>query len=108
MFGKASRLHKGKELSDVYKRGYRTKAGPFFVFERVNGLGRPRVAVNVGKKFDRRAVVRNRQRRLFQAALASLLPDDHAWDLVISYNQSGKMLSYKDIYALLEDKIRSI
>jgi ribonuclease P protein component len=69
---RARSLRKGKEFDRVYREGT-VVSGPFFVLRVLaEGEGQAKWGFAVGKRLDRRAVVRNRvRRRLREAARLS-------------------------------------
>ncbi|WP_419185860.1 ribonuclease P protein component [Rohdeia mirabilis] len=62
------RMTKGREYSSVYRRGSRARGNLVTIAAAPNGSGGTRLGLSIGKKVDKRAVVRNRLRRLFREA----------------------------------------
>lgn len=62
------RMTKGREYSSVYRRGSRARGSMVTIAAAPNALGGTRLGLSIGKKVDKRAVVRNRLRRLFREA----------------------------------------
>lgn len=97
-----NRLRKAYEINRVYKRGV-YGAGEGYLSIKAAPSGRPvsRAVVVVGKKVDKRAVVRNRIRRRISGILETLwgtLPG--GYDIVISVHQ--------DIAALDNAKLETV
>jgi ribonuclease P protein component len=71
MLAAANRLRKAHEITRVYKRGlYGGADGVLSVKAAPSGRSQSRAVVIVGKKVDKRAVVRNRIRRRVAGVLA--------------------------------------
>jgi ribonuclease P protein component len=62
------RMTKGREYSSVYRRGSRARGSLITIAAAPNEIGGTRLGLSIGKKVDKRAVVRNRLRRLFREA----------------------------------------
>lgn len=58
----------GGDFQRVYKRGRRAKGANFTAVVLENGTARTRLGLSVGKRFAKRAVDRNRARRLLREA----------------------------------------
>ena len=73
-----------------------------------SAVGHLRVGVIVSKKFSPLAVARNTQKRAISAVLEELLPKSAPLDVIVSYTHAGKMLSYKDVKAVLKPELTRI
>jgi len=74
MFPRKYRIRKKKEFESVFKSG-KTIKGDFFLAKMIeNNLPFPRFAFAVPSKLEKRAVKRNRIKRIFREAVRSLLP----------------------------------
>lgn len=75
MFSRSLRLTRPKDVQKVYRQG--SSAATRFLFVRCLATKRPqpRFAVVVSKKIAKRAVVRNRLKRLVRQAMQELLLD---------------------------------
>lgn len=62
------RLTRASDFSRVYRTGNRAKGAFLTVVAAENGLEHPRLGLSVGKRVCKRAVRRNRVRRLFREA----------------------------------------
>lgn len=69
MFSHLSRLRKERDIMRVYQKGRGASDAYMSIKILPNQLGRSRTAVVVSKKVDKRAVVRNKNRRRIQAIL---------------------------------------
>ena len=65
-FPKHLRLRKESEFKEVFRRGRRVDLGFVVFYLSPNNLGHPRFGIVVSKKVSKKAVVRNRLKRLFR------------------------------------------
>ena len=65
-FPKRFRLRKESEFKEVFRRGRKVNLGFAVFYVTSNDLGYPRFGVVVSKKVSKKAVVRNRLKRLFR------------------------------------------
>ena len=88
MLAKDNRLRHAKDIVRVYKQGRYGGGGDLSVKVRANNLPMSRAVVIVGKKIDKRAVVRNRTRRQLAAILlrqwGTVAP---GYDIVVSVHR---------------------
>jgi ribonuclease P protein component len=73
MFERAWRLTRKRDLERVYKQGRTAATSHFFVRVLPNRSSHPRFTVVIGKKVMKKAVVRNRLKRLARQALQELM-----------------------------------
>lgn len=71
------------EFEAVLKQPNRRSTAHFTVWCRENGLGVPRLGIIAARKVARRAVDRNRGKRLIREVFRSLTADDGALDYVV-------------------------
>jgi ribonuclease P protein component len=76
MFERAWRLTRKRDLDRVYKQGKSAATNHFFVRCLPNRYGHPRFTVVIGKKVVRKAVVRNRLKRITRQALQELIAQE--------------------------------
>lgn len=87
MLASAHRLRKSSDIARVYRHGRRSGSAHLLFRANPNRVKETRFAVVVGKKVDKRAVVRNRCRRQVQEALRALVPDvKPGFDILVSIN----------------------
>jgi ribonuclease P protein component len=85
MLPSQNRLKKAVDIARVYRLGKYGGGGQLSIKARRTGRPDSRAAIVVGKKVDKRAVVRNRSRRRLAAALVRLWPGVAAgYDMVVS------------------------
>lgn len=72
MFPREWRLTRQRDLDKIYRLGQKT-AGNFLLIRALpNRLNHPRLAVVIGRKINKKAVVRNRLKRLVRQAVREL------------------------------------
>lgn len=103
-----NRLKKAHEIARVYKRGrYGSATSTFSLKAAPSGRPVTRAVVVVGKKVDKRAVVRNRIRRRLLGALQALwttVPD--GYDIVISVRSDISHQAAAELQTLLAESLR--
>ncbi len=65
-FPKHLRLRKEREFKEVFRRGRKIDLGFAVFYLSPNNLGYPRFGIVVSKKVSKKAVIRNRLKRLFR------------------------------------------
>lgn len=102
MLAAENRLRKSSEITRVYKRGtYGAGSGMLSVKAASSGRSVARAVIVVGKKVDKRAVVRNRLRRRISAVLREMWGTvKPGYDIVISV--------HSDIRAVPTDELRQL
>ena len=84
MLAREYRLRRRKDFARLHRRGKITHSNSFSLKYMPNQLGHNRAAVIISTKIDKRAVLRNRTRRRFYAALQELWPQlETGYDIVI-------------------------
>jgi ribonuclease P protein component len=102
MLNTQQRLKTNKDFIQVFKTGKRHSNSGVLLSYRSNDLPLTRIGFVISKKFSPLAVKRNRQRRILQAAVRELYPQiQKGFDVVISYTNRDKVLSYKDALDIL-------
>ncbi len=108
MLAAKNRLRKPYEIARVYKKGvYGGAEGVFSIKVVANNQPLSRVVVVVGKKVDKRAVVRNRNRRRLIGQLQEIWATVPAgYDIVISVHSDTSALTPARLRQLLTDALR--
>jgi len=89
MFATANRLRSSRDITRVYRQGRYGGGGVLSLKARKSSLEATRVVVVVGKKTDKRAVVRNRLRRRVIGALERLWDRVPAgYDIVVTVHEN--------------------
>lgn len=83
-FGACYRLRRRREFDRLFTGPRRRiRAYPFTVLSAPNGLGHPRLGLVVGKRQARRAVERNRIKRVIRESFRASIPRLPAHDIVV-------------------------
>ena len=102
MLESSQRLCHNRDYIDVFKKGKRHSSGGVLLYYKKNNLPFTRIGFIVSKKYSNLAVARNKQRRILQSASRALYPHiTPGFDIIISYTNKNKVLSYKDAITLL-------
>lgn len=75
MFPQAWRLTRKRDLDRVYKQGQSAATKSLFIRALPNRLDHPRLTVVIGKKIAKKAVIRNRLKRLIRQSLQELFSE---------------------------------
>ena len=96
------RLHRGRELEDLMRRGRARDCPLFRVMTRTNVCGHARIVLVVAKKAAKRAVIRNRLRRRAREWLRRELPlDAISLDIAIFFKAESALASREKFYDAL-------
>jgi len=82
-FPRRLRLRLERDFARVYREGSRARGASLTVAVVPNDLGHPRLGLSVGKRCWKRAVPRNRVRRVFREAFRLSVPELPPVDLVM-------------------------
>lgn len=89
MLPREKRLVKGRDFERAYQKGKRVGARQFNINVLPNRQTYTRVGVVVGKKFSKKAVERNRAKRIFREAVKAIYDDiRQGQDIVIFVKNS--------------------
>jgi len=106
MLPAANRLRKTRDINLVYKRGVYGGAGDLSVKVMPNRLPQSRLVVVVGKKIDKRAVVRNRiRRRLVESVRQMWATVPASYDIVVSVRADLSERPFDELAGLLEQAL---
>jgi ribonuclease P protein component len=108
MLAAPNRLRKTKDIDRVYKRGvYGGAEGMLSLKATPNGRPETRLVVVVGKKIDKRAVVRNRiRRRLTELLREQWTTVPGGYDIVVSVHSDLSHEPFDRLRALLRQALR--
>lgn len=82
------RLKSSKQIENVFKKGKSTQSGFLFLKYRPNNLSESRFAFSVGVKFSKKAVDRNRAKRMLRSQILKHLPNiKNGFDIVIFFGK---------------------
>ena len=105
---KKYRLTARKDFAGVFKQGKTVEHDFFFIKFRPNGLARARVGIVVSAKVSKKAVVRNKIRRIVSQALAKPEILGLSKDLAVIVSPSIVGKRPKEIKGALEQAIKKI
>ena len=103
---KKNRLKKKKDFEEVFKQGKAAKGNFLFAKYRKNDLDYPRLAFIVSVKVSRKAVVRNRIRRILSDISRTKLKELHPIDMMLIANKRIEEASRDEIEQDLEAVFR--
>ena len=94
---KKNRLKKKRDFEDVFKKGKAVKGSFLFIKHRKNNLGVPRFGFAVSAKIAKKAVERNKIRRILSEAVRSIIDDLDGHDVIVFAARKITAVSRKDI-----------
>jgi ribonuclease P protein component len=106
-FRKAERISRRKEFLEIYRKGKRLDTRNFTLILSRNNTGGNRLGISIGKKAAKKAVARNRIKRLLREYFRlnkGRLPS--STDVVIIVRKDVSSRSYRDIFAELEGLLK--
>ncbi len=108
-FDRSKRLLNGREYQTVFD-GSRYKVGHkhFLLLARENGLGHPRLGLVVGKKNIRRAVARNRAKRVARETFRRHSPQLDSLDVIFLVRKGFDALPPAEQTAALQQSWRRL
>ena len=107
-FTRQSRLTAAAEFDDVFREGRRSADELFTVLYRSNGLGYSRLGLAIAKKRVRRAIDRNRLKRLIRESFRAATPDLLGIDIVIMARDKAAGADNAAVFASLEHHWQSL
>nr|WP_246237862.1 ribonuclease P protein component [Caldichromatium japonicum] len=96
------RLTKAREFQQVFAEGRRAYCKGFVVIFRANGLGHARLGLAISRKCARRAVKRNRLKRLVRESFRRARCGLPAVDIVVLCGKGTAEASNRRLFADLE------
>lgn len=98
------RLCHNQDFMEVFKKGKRHSLGGVLLYYKRNNLSDTRIGFVISKKYSLLAVKRNKQRRILQSAVQAIYPTIMpGFDIVLSYTNHNKVLSYEDAINILTE-----
>jgi ribonuclease P protein component len=107
MLSSANRLRSARDIARVYKQGvYGAGGGALSLKALRSGRATTRAVVVVGKKIDKRAVVRNRiRRRLIEQLRPKLATVGPGYDIVVTVHSNIETRSVAEMAAYLDQAL---
>jgi ribonuclease P protein component len=98
-----NRLKKRADFAKVYKSGKFLSEGPLSMKSSPNGLGVPRIGLSIEKRFFKKAVERNKIKRMLREAFRKNLGDiKNGFDIVVFYKKSAPNPDFELISGLVK------
>ncbi|MDO8658142.1 MAG: ribonuclease P protein component [Candidatus Levybacteria bacterium] len=94
---KKNRLKKKRDFDDVFKKGRASKGRFLFIKYLKNELNLPRFGFVVSAKVARKAVERNKLRRILSEAVRDIIDDLGSYDIAVFVTGKITAMSKKDI-----------
>lgn len=94
MFPRLWRLTRKRDFDKIYRLGHKTASSFLFIRYLPNRLNHPRLAVVIGRKVNKKAVVRNRLKRLIRQTVRELT--GQKVDLAAKWRIDGVLTIYRD------------
>ena len=107
MLKSVNRLKKDSDFQNIFRTGKRVAGGSLVIFYLPNNLEAPRFGVTVSKKISKKAVARNRIKRVLIAVVADKVKTGElrrSNDLIIKVN---KFID-EDVSKLKEDLVKCL
>jgi ribonuclease P protein component len=101
-FRRLSRLTNSAEFDRVFRENQRSVDDFFTVLYRPNGLMRPRLGLAIAKKMVRRAVARNRLKRIIRESFRVTERQLNGIDIVIMARQKAESALNRELFASLD------
>lgn len=101
-FPKQRRLLQRRQYQRVFAKGRRSTDGPLVVFACRNALGFPRLGLAIARKHVRRAVQRNRLKRLIRESFRLHQRELGQLDLIVIARHGVDTMAAEDISLVLQ------
>jgi ribonuclease P protein component len=107
-FTRVSRLTSASDFDRVFRESRRSADGMFTVLYRANDLGYPRLGLAIAKKRIRRAVGRNRLKRLIRESFRDVQPQLNGLDIVVLARDKVGAAPNEEVFASLARHWRNL
>ena len=108
VFPRPNRLTSAADFARVFKRAQRSSDSLFTILYRRNNLGYPRLGLAIAKKRVRRAVARNRLKRIIRDSFRHAKNQLLGVDIVIMARDQSELADNRDLFASLEQHWRVV
>lgn len=107
MLAKDNRLAKRQDFQNVYQNGSFFSSGAMSLKAATNGLLQTRIGFSIEKKYFKKAVERNRIKRLLREIFRLNIPQiKSGFDIVIFYRKLGPKTDLKTVAPLVMDILK--
>ena len=107
-FPRTARLITPEDFKQVFKKSKKFHFKEFTVYCHRHGLDYSRLGLAVSKKVDKRAVIRNKIKRVIRESFRIHREQLTGWDIVVVAKADAKNLSHQQLDNLLESVWRKI
>ena len=107
-FPRPNRLNTSADFARVFKRAQRSSDRFFTVLYRRNNLGYPRLGLAIAKKRVRRAVARNRLKRIIRDSFRHAKNQLLGVDIVIMARDQTEQAANRELFTSLEQHWRAV
>lgn len=107
-FGREYRLTQKGDYRQIFADGSRQGGRLFTVLVRDNGLSRPRLGLAIAKKALKRAVDRNRVKRILRARFREAIPELPGVDIVFISRPSLARATKAELHQVVEKHLRRL
>ena len=94
---KKNRLKKKRDFEEVFKKGKAVKGSFLFIKYRKNALGIPRLGFVVSAKVARKAVERNKIRRILSESARAIISRLDSYDVIVFVTSKTALADKKGI-----------
>ena len=101
-FERCARLLKAEEYSQVFNKAFRSRDQYFTVLAKPKNIGRAKLGLAVAKKKAKKAVSRNRLKRIIRESFRLSQGAIACADYVVMIQQNGEKISNKQLFLSLE------
>ena len=101
-FERRARLLKAEEYTQVFNKAYRSRDQYFTVLAKPKSIGRAKLGLAVSKKRAKRAVSRNRLKRIIRESFRLSQSIIACADYVVMIQQNSEKISNKQLFVSLE------
>lgn len=109
MLSRKNRISLDRDFKRIFRVGKKASGSFFFIKTLKNNLNYPRISIVIGKNIAKKAVKRNKIRRLLNRIIEKKLPRlDKNSDIVVIFQKNPFILekTKKELESLLEEEVK--